>query len=66
MSDEEGAVLAAGFRDRIGTGRKVAIQILEFFDATGLSRRFGDAHRVYRDSLLSTKGKTASLRTATG
>jgi selenocysteine-specific elongation factor len=36
---------AASFRDRIGTGRKVAIQILEFFDRVGYTRRAGDAHR---------------------
>ncbi|MBI3478747.1 MAG: SelB C-terminal domain-containing protein [Nitrosomonadales bacterium] len=32
------------FRDRIGTGRKLAIQILEFFDASAVTRRAGDAH----------------------
>ncbi len=36
----------------IGTGRKVAIQILEFFDRLGYSRRIGDAHKVFKDSLL--------------
>jgi selenocysteine-specific elongation factor len=37
---------AAAFRDRIGTGRKLAIQILEFFDRSGLTRRTGDRHRL--------------------
>jgi selenocysteine-specific elongation factor len=34
------------FRDRIGIGRKRAIQILEFFDKVGLTRRFvGEGHK---------------------
>ncbi len=45
-AEEEGDVRAAAFRDRIGTGRKLAIQILEFFDRIGLIRRVGDAHRL--------------------
>lgn len=52
LSDQHGAALAAPFRDRIGTGRKVAIHILEFFDRIGYSRRIGDEHRVFPDSLL--------------
>jgi selenocysteine-specific elongation factor len=43
---EHGAARAAALRDRIGGGRKVAIQILEFFDRIGYTRRVGDDHRV--------------------
>jgi selenocysteine-specific elongation factor len=46
-----GAVAAAAFRDRIGTGRKLAIQILEFFDRTGLTRRLNDEHRLRHEDL---------------
>ena len=42
----DGKITAALFRDRIGTGRKLAIQILEFFDASTLTRRAGDAHHL--------------------
>ena len=42
----DGKITAALFRDRIGTGRKLAIQILEFFDASALTRRAGDAHHL--------------------
>lgn len=42
--NESGIVRAAGFRDRIGTGRKLAIQILEFFDRVGYTRRVRDDH----------------------
>ncbi len=37
---------AASFRDRIGGGRKVAIQILEFFDGAGVTQRQGDLRSV--------------------
>lgn len=50
MCQENGAVRAADFRDRIypdgSGGRKVAIQILEFFDRIGYTRRIRDEHRL--------------------
>jgi len=42
----DGKITAALFRDRIGTGRKLAIQILEYFDASAITRRAGDAHHL--------------------
>ena len=42
----DGKITAALFRDRIGTGRKLAIQILEFFDAGAVTRRAGDTHHL--------------------
>ena len=53
LSERAGEARAAEFRDAIGTGRKLAIQILEYFDRIGYSRRIGDGHRVFRDSLLA-------------
>jgi len=38
------AVQAAAFRDATGLGRKRAIQLLEFFDRVGFTRRVKDAH----------------------
>lgn len=43
--DEGGRIRAAAFRDRIGGGRKRAIQILEFFDRVGYTRRVGEGAR---------------------
>jgi len=43
---EHGAIEAAAFRDAIGLGRKRTIQILEFFDRVGYTRRVRDAHRL--------------------
>lgn len=51
LADEIGEVRAADFRDRIKTGRKLAIRILEYFDRMGFSRRVGEGHRL-RNPLL--------------
>jgi len=42
----DGRITGALFRDQIGTGRKLAIQILEFFDASAVTRRAGDTHHL--------------------
>ncbi|KAF1047432.1 selenocysteine-specific translation elongation factor [Xylophilus sp.] len=42
----DGTVEARAFRDAVQLGRKRAIQILEFFDRVGYTRRVGDAHLV--------------------
>ena len=47
----QGSTSAADFRDRLGVGRKLAIQILEFFDRSGFTRRRGNDH-LLRDSAL--------------
>ena len=44
--DEKGRFDAARFRDRSGIGRNLSIQVLEYFDAAGLTRRIGDARIV--------------------
>lgn len=46
LEKENGGVLAAQFRDRTELGRKRAIQILEFFDRVGFTRRVRDEHRL--------------------
>jgi selenocysteine-specific elongation factor len=49
--DVTGMLTAAEFRDRLANGRKVAIQVLEFFDRAGITVRVGDARRVRSDRL---------------
>jgi selenocysteine-specific elongation factor len=44
-------VTAAAFRDKIGSGRKVAIQILEFFDRAGVTVRHGDVRTLSVEKL---------------
>ena len=46
-----GELTAAQFRDRLDNGRKVAIQILEFFDRHGVTLRKGDLRRPNRHRL---------------
>jgi len=50
---EQGRVSAAEFRDRIGTGRKLAIHILEFFDRVGFTRRVRDNHALRQPALFT-------------
>ena len=46
-----GAFTAAQFRDQVDNGRKVAIQILDFFDRQGVTLRSGDLRRANRHCL---------------
>jgi len=50
LSEEHGALNAARYRDAIGLGRKRTIQILEFFDRVGYTRRIRDSHVLRPDS----------------
>ena len=50
-SAPDAEITAAAFRDRIDSGRKVAIQILEFLDKQGVTIRRGDRRRVRQDRL---------------
>jgi selenocysteine-specific elongation factor len=43
---------AASFRDATGLGRKRAIQLLEFFDRVGFTRRVKDTHLLRPDTVL--------------
>jgi len=51
LDGERGSTCAADFRDRLNVGRKLAIQILEYFDRIGFTRRRGNDH-LLRDALL--------------
>ncbi len=47
----DGQFNAALFRDQMNNGRKVAIQILEFFDRHGVTMRRGDLRRINKHRL---------------
>lgn len=51
LEAQQGVIRSADFRDRIATGRKLAIHILEFFDRLGYTRRVRD-ERVIRQADL--------------
>lgn len=52
LYEEQGLIRAAALRDRLAIGRKRSIQLLEYFDRIGFSRRFGNERRVREDSAL--------------
>jgi selenocysteine-specific elongation factor len=45
---EDGLFSAAEFRDRTGIGRNVTIEVLEFLDQSGVTRRVGKRRRLVR------------------
>ena len=47
-----GETRAAEFRDRSGLSRKRAVQVLEFFDRVGYTRRVREAHRLRNADLF--------------
>ena len=48
---DKGEFTAAQLRDRLDNGRKVAIQILDFFDRHGVTLRRGDIRRINKHRL---------------
>ena len=58
LTSDEGWFTAAQFRDRVENGRKVAIQILDFFDHHSITLRRGDLRRVNRNRLDLFAGLT--------
>jgi len=60
-AEASGTFTAAAFRDRIDSGRKVAIEILEFFDRQGVTVRRGDLRRVRPERLDHFGGHAARL-----
>jgi selenocysteine-specific elongation factor len=50
LANQHDSVEAAHYRNALGLGRKRTIQILEFFDRIGYTRRVGDGHVLRADS----------------
>jgi selenocysteine-specific elongation factor len=53
IAEQRGSIDAATFRDAIGLGRKRTVQLLEFFDRVGYTRRVRDTHRLRGESGVS-------------
>jgi selenocysteine-specific elongation factor len=49
LAEADGTFTAASFKDKSGTGRNLTIEILEYLDRIGVTRRVGDARIVLRD-----------------
>lgn len=56
LAEIHDGVSAAEFRDQINTGRKLAIQILEFFNRIVYTRRTGDKHRLREEGSVIATG----------
>lgn len=64
---QHGHADAASFRNQLGCGRKLAIQLLEFYDRSGFTRRLGDRHLLRESTLFgsdipapaTTRGETS-------
>lgn len=54
LDASQGSSSTTDFRDRLGIGRKLAIQILEFFDRSGFTRRRGNDHLLRDRGLFSS------------
>jgi selenocysteine-specific elongation factor len=49
QAQPNGMFTAAQYRDAVGVGRTLAIEILEFFDTLGVTQRVGDARKMRKD-----------------
>ncbi|NUU38031.1 selenocysteine-specific translation elongation factor [Pseudomonas sp. C2B4] len=55
LADANPLIQVAAFRDTVGLGRKRSVQILEYFDRLGLTRRFGDKRHIRLDNALAQR-----------
>ena len=53
LAEDNPVIQVSAFRDAVGLGRKRSIQILEYFDRLGLTRRFGDKRHIRLDNALA-------------
>ena len=52
-ADPSGSFTAAAFKDRSGVGRNLTIEILEYLDRVGVTRRTGDIRIVVDDAVAA-------------
>lgn len=57
LAAQDPVIQVAAFRDAVGLGRKRSIQILEYFDRLGLTRRFGDKRYLRPDNALAQRSE---------
>ena len=49
-ADEDNQLTVRQYRDATGIGRNLAIEILEYFDRQGMTRRYGDIRKILQKS----------------
>jgi selenocysteine-specific elongation factor len=57
LAAQNPVIQVTAFRDAVGLGRKRSIQILEYFDRLGLTRRFGDKRHIRLDNALAQRAE---------
>ncbi|PPA00569.1 selenocysteine-specific translation factor, partial [Pseudomonas sp. MWU12-2312b] len=57
LADVDPVIQVSAFRDAVGLGRKRSIQILEYFDRLGLTRRVGERRKIRHKKLKKKKKK---------
>ncbi|NUT74826.1 selenocysteine-specific translation elongation factor [Pseudomonas sp. C1C7] len=55
LAEDDPVIQVTTFRDALGVGRKRSIQILEYFDRLGLTRRMGDRRQIRPDNALARR-----------
>lgn len=58
LADDEGTLRVITFRDALGIGRKRCVQLLEYLDRIGVTRRFGNERRIREESSVVQRIRT--------
>jgi len=58
LAEEDKTLEVVEFRDALGLGRKRCVQLLEYLDRIGVTRRFGNQRRVREESSVVQRIKT--------
>lgn len=58
LTQDNHTLQVVDFRDALGLGRKRCVQLLEYFDRLGVTRRFGNHRRLREESSLVLRIKT--------
>lgn len=58
LAEEDNTLEVVEFRDALGVGRKRCVQLLEYLDRIGVTRRFGNQRRVRQESSVVQRIKT--------
>ncbi|HET6493353.1 MAG TPA: selenocysteine-specific translation elongation factor [Burkholderiales bacterium] len=66
QAQPSGMFTAAQYRDAVGVGRTLAIEILEFLDTLGITQRVGDARKMRKDFAPILGAAAVPVRTPAG
>ncbi len=58
LAENDNTLEVVAFRDALGLGRKRCVQLLEYLDRLGVTRRFGNQRRIREESSMVLRIKT--------